>query len=269
MPYVTRDSVRTHYVMAGEGPAFVFLHPLPFDHTVYRYQLAHFSTWFRCIAIDFRGFGRSDAVTTKYGLGDLCDDVLAVCAAEDVKEAVLLGTSIGSKAVLQLGLDRPDLFKAVIAVGAGNKPAKDHGRRIEAYRTEGRDGFHPKHLASVVTNEFAASPLGAHLLGTMLERGRALGMTGEAMARSVGAAHDRDLRPRLPSMSVPLLVINGEHDNSRPGGTETAKLVPSARHEILADRGHACCLEDPAGFDALVIDFLTQHAMMPKTASPA
>ena len=263
MPFVVRDSVRIHYETAGEGPALVFLHALPFDHTLYLYQIAHFSTRFRCIAIDFRGFGQTDAVTTPYGLSDLCDDAIAVCAAEKVKGAIVLGTSIGSKAALLLGLDRPDLFKAVIAVGAGNKPAPASAGRIEAYRKTGRDGFHPKHLASVVSGKFAASPLGRYFLDAMAERGRVLGMTGEAMARTVAAAHDRDLRPRLPGLTVPLLVVNGEFDNSREGGTETARLVPHARHEILTDTGHACCLEDPARFDAVVTRFLADIGRLP------
>jgi pimeloyl-ACP methyl ester carboxylesterase len=29
-----------------------------------------------------------------------------------------------------------------------------------------------------------------------------------------------------------------------------------ANHKILPGTGHACCIEDPAGFDRLVIDFL-------------
>jgi pimeloyl-ACP methyl ester carboxylesterase len=32
---------------------------------------------------------------------------------------------------------------------------------------------------------------------------------------------------------------------------------------MLPGTGHACCIEDPAGFDALVIDFLRAHALMP------
>lgn len=262
MPFSLRAGVRTYYETAGEGPALVFLHALPFDHTLYLYQMAHFSTWFRVIGIDFRGFGRSDAVTEPYGLSDLCDDAFAVCAKEGVSKAIVLGTSIGSKAALLLGLDRPDLVRAVIAVGAGNKPSPAALDRMKAYRTEGRDGFHPKHLRGVVSDAFAATPRGKYLLAAMLERGRALGMKGEAMARSVEAAHDRDLRPRLPGMSVPTLVINGEHDTSLSGGTETAKLVPGARHEIIKDAGHACCLEDPATFDRLILDFLRKAGLL-------
>jgi pimeloyl-ACP methyl ester carboxylesterase len=40
-------------------------------------------------------------------------------------------------------------------------------------------------------------------------------------------------------------------------------LIPGAVHRILPKTGHACNIEDPAGFDALVIDFLRAHHLMP------
>jgi pimeloyl-ACP methyl ester carboxylesterase len=42
--------------------------------------------------------------------------------------------------------------------------------------------------------------------------------------------------------------------------------VPGAEHKILKGTGHACCIEDPAGFDALVIDFLRSRGLMPSIA---
>jgi len=59
------------------------------------------------------------------------------------------------------------------------------------------------------------------------------------------------------------LVINGEYDNSLAGGQKTASLIPGAVHKILPNTGHACNLEDPAGFDALVRDFLRANDLMP------
>ena len=65
-------------------------------------------------------------------------------------------------------------------------------------------------------------------------------------------------------MKPPVLVINGETDYSRPGGERTAKLIPKAIHRVLPDTGHACCLEDPAGFDAFVLEFLRERNLLPE-----
>ena len=69
---------------------------------------------------------------------------------------------------------------------------------------------------------------------------------------------------RLDEMKVPTLVINGEFDRSLSAGQRTASLIPGAMHKILPGAGHACCIEDPAGFDRLVIDFLQSRGLMPE-----
>jgi hypothetical protein len=40
-------------------------------------------------------------------------------------------------------------------------------------------------------------------------------------------------------------------------------MIPGALHRILPGTGHACCIEDPAGFDALVETFLAEQELMP------
>jgi hypothetical protein len=34
-------------------------------------------------------------------------------------------------------------------------------------------------------------------------------------------------------------------------------------HNVLPNTGHACNIEDPAGFDALVVEFLQVRGLMP------
>jgi pimeloyl-ACP methyl ester carboxylesterase len=68
-----------------------------------------------------------------------------------------------------------------------------------------------------------------------------------------------DTTDRLPTMWVPTLVINGEFDQSLTMGKLTASRVPGAVHKVLSGTGYACCLDDPSGFDALVIEFLAER----------
>ena len=60
MPYSTSNGVKIYYEVSGEGFPFVMIHANPFDHNLWMYQIAHFSTHFKVIAIDIRGYGRSD-----------------------------------------------------------------------------------------------------------------------------------------------------------------------------------------------------------------
>jgi len=260
MPLSRANGVDIWYEVTGEGPAFVFIHANPFDHDLWMYQAAHFSTWFKVVGIDIRGYGRSEKVTTAFSLKDMCNDVIGVMQDVGVARAICGGCSVGSGIAILLGLDHPDRFDALILVGGNSGSSPRYQKRIEGYRNDLAD-YHLKHMGELVHPQFADSRLGRHLLNQFVEREPRL--RGEAIAQVFMAGNHTDTTARLPSMKVPTLVINGEFDHSLPAGQKTASLVPGAVHEVLPGTGHACCLEDPAGFDSLVIDFLRARELMP------
>ena len=105
MPVSTVNGVESYYETAGQGPPLLLIHALPFDHHLWMYQAARFATWFRTIAVDVRGWGRSGKPHTEFTLRDMCDDVLGVLRQEKVEQAVVMGCSIGSKIALMLACD--------------------------------------------------------------------------------------------------------------------------------------------------------------------
>ncbi len=265
MPYSTSNGLKIYYEVSGEGFPFVMVHANPFDHNLWMYQIAHFSTFFKVIAVDIRGYGRSDKPTSPFSLKDMADDVLGVCRDENVRQAILAGVSVGSGMALLLGLDHPEIFKALILVGGSSGPGGAIEERIHGYTKIGVEKYHIQHLHELVAPEFPSSKLGNYLLHTFVERDPWL--SGESIGQIFRARAGTDMTPRLQSMKVPTLVINGEYDNSLKGGKLTASLVPGALHKILPKTGHACNIEDPAGFDAFVIEFLRGHALMPGSAT--
>jgi 3-oxoadipate enol-lactonase len=260
MLYSRSHGVDIWYEVKGDGPALVLVHANPFDHDLWLYQTAHFSTWFKVIGIDIRGYGRSTKMTTPYSLKDMAEDVVGVMRDAGVARAILGGCSVGSGIAIMLGLEHPELFEAIVLVGGNAGAGTRYQGRIDGYRRSLAD-FHIRHLRDLVAPAFADSRLGRHLLNMWVEREPRL--SGEAIAQVFVAGNHTDNTPRLAELKVPLLVINGEHDNSLAAGRRTASLVPGAVHKILPGTGHACCLEDPAGFDELVIEFLASRNLMP------
>lgn len=260
MPYSTSNGLKIWYEVNGDGPAMIFVHANPFDNTLWTYQIAHFSTWFRVISIDIRGYGRSDKPTTPFTLKDMCDDIVAVMRDSGAERAILCGCSVGSSIALLLGLDHPDLFDAVILVGGNSSASTRYQQRVEGYTTD-LSSYHLTHMRLLVQPEFARSRLGSYLLNRYVERQPRL--NGNAIAQVFKAANSASATDRLGSMRPPTLVINGEFDHSRPAGEETARLIPGAVHKVLPGTNHACCLEDPAGFDELVLDFLEKQKLLP------
>ena len=142
MPYCTRNGVKTYYEVSGEGYPFVLMHANPFDRRLFLYQVAHLSTHFRIINIDLRGYGYSDKPSVPVTVTDLCEDVVAVCHQEGAREAIFAGVSVGGVMGLQLGLDYPELFKALILVGCSSMPGDRYPSRIDGYMKQGVEKFH-------------------------------------------------------------------------------------------------------------------------------
>ena len=159
MPYSRANGLNIYYEVSGEGFPFVLVHANPFDHNLWMYQINHFSTYFKVIAVDIRGYGRSDKPTTEFTLKDMASDILGVCQDEEVKEAILGGCSVGSGIALLLGLDRPEMFKALILVGGGSGGGAHTEERIHAYTKIGIEKYHIRHLENLVAPEFPKTKL--------------------------------------------------------------------------------------------------------------
>jgi pimeloyl-ACP methyl ester carboxylesterase len=261
MPHSHANGVKIWFETAGDGPAMVLIHANPFDHDLWLYQTAHFSTWFKVVTVDIRGYGRSVKMTEPFTLNDMCDDVVGVMADLKIDKAILGGCSVGSGTALLLALDRPDLFDALILVGGNSGTSSRFQKRIHGYRAD-LAAYHGKHIRDLVAPAFSESRLGAHLLGMFTERGPRL--KGDAIAQVFAAGNSTDTTARLPEMKVPTLVINGEYDHSLPAGQRTVSLIPGAEHRVLPGTGHACCIEDPSGFNRIVLDFLRARNMLPE-----
>lgn len=260
MAYSTRNRVKTHYEVSGEGYPLVLMHANPLDRRMFLYQTAHFSTFMKVINIDLRAYGYSDKPAIPVTITDLCEDVVAVCRQEGASEAVFAGVSVGGVMGLQLGLDHPELFKALILVGCSSMPGDRYQSRIDGYMQQGVGKFHIQHLTDLVSKDFPQTKLGRYLLAMHTEMDSRL--SAPAIAEIFNALQNRDLTARLPELKMPVLIMNGEFDNSLKRSKEMSTRIAGAEHHTIPGAGHACCLEDPATFDAHVMEFLHKHGFV-------
>lgn len=260
MPYSTKNGVKTYYEVSGEGFPMVLVHANPFDRRMFLYQVAHFSTYFKVINIDLRGYGYSDKPAIPITMTELSGDVVAVCQQAEAKEAIFAGVSVGGVMGLQLGLDHPEIFKALILVGCSSQPGDRYQSRIDGYMRQGIGEFHIQHLTDLVSKAFPQSKLGKYLLGMHTEMDARL--SAPAIAEIFHALQNRDLTSRLSELKMPVLIINGEFDNSLKRSKEMSTKIAGAEHHVIPGAGHACCLEDPAVFDEIVIRFLRKNGFV-------
>jgi pimeloyl-ACP methyl ester carboxylesterase len=254
MPHASNGDVSIYYEAYGEGRPIVLIHANPFDHRLWLYQIPRFASMFRTIAIDIRGYGRSSKPETPFSLREMADDVLAVCRQEEIDRAIFAGVSVGSGMAMLIGLDNPEMVDALVLVGGSSGGSADPERIINGYSAPDFVPFYAQHLISVVSPAFAQSTLGRWLLDLFLAD--APHLSGRSIAQNFRARNACNMKERLPLMSRPTLVVNGEHDPSLREGRISASLIPGAVHAMIPGAGHACNIEDPAAFDAAVLPFL-------------
>jgi 3-oxoadipate enol-lactonase len=253
MEYASNGNVRIAYDVQGAGPPLVLVHANPFDHRLWMYQVARYSGTFKTVAIDLRGYGESGRPQTPFTLRDMADDVLAAARAADALPAIFMGCSVGANIGLLLGLDNPYLVNGLVLVGGGARMGPRYTDRVEGYLRD-LPGYHREHLQGMFVREFAATPLGSWLLGLFSSRSSTL--SGATIAQIFRALGSSDVSERLGELKAPTLLVNGAFDNALPNSREVAAAVPHARHVIIPDTGHACGLENPVAFDAVVAPFL-------------
>jgi 3-oxoadipate enol-lactonase len=259
MPYSTRDGVRVYYEVYGEGPPLVLVHANPFDHRLWMNQIARFSAFYRIIAVDLRGYGRSDKPEKPFTLSDLTGDVLGVCDQEGVSRAIFAGVSVGSGICMQIGIEHPDKAHALVLVGGSSRGPRNLAELTAGFDGPDLGGYMMTLMRRYVAPGFADTPRGRWALGMFVERVDTL--SARSIAQVFRARGTFDMSGHLAGIRPPVLVINGEHDGSLPAGQETASMIPGARHVVLPNSGHACCIEEPEAFDAAMIEFLDAHGL--------
>jgi 3-oxoadipate enol-lactonase len=125
--FANSDGLRIAYSDVGEGAPIVFLHGVGATKRCWAPQMAVLPQRFRCIALDYRGYGESD-VPPKASLGaDARDpktisraayahDVVAVLDAAGIDAAHLCGCSLGGVVALEFFDAKPARVKSLALV---------------------------------------------------------------------------------------------------------------------------------------------------------
>src|SRR5436309_5767334 len=82
----------------------------------YYKQLPVFGRSYRTIALDYRDVGDSDEVREPYTIKDLAEDTVAVMRALDIRQAHIIGISMGGFIALELALHYPQIVEKLVLV---------------------------------------------------------------------------------------------------------------------------------------------------------
>jgi pimeloyl-ACP methyl ester carboxylesterase len=181
----------------------------------------------------------------------------AALLAETEGALHLVGTSMGGMVALEAARQAPQRVQSLALLATSARPDTpelrqlrtdaiglfEQGRLREVLQANVAFAFHPAHAAALTADYLA-----------MVERAGAMQLIAQNRAVMARA----DLRPSLPAIGCPTLVVCGRDDRLTPPehSQEIADAVPGTQLELLDECGHMLTWEQPARVNALLLDWL-------------
>jgi 2-succinyl-6-hydroxy-2,4-cyclohexadiene-1-carboxylate synthase len=175
---------------------------------------------------------------------------------------VYVGYSLGGRLCLRLALDRPDLVRGLVLIGASPGIADSAGRAGRRVEDEALAGRIEREGVAAFLERWLAGPLFATLPAEAAGRDDRLANTPEGLAsalRRLGTGVQEPLWDRLAILRPPTLLVAGALDAKFAAIARemAAAIGPAARVVLVPGAGHAVHLERPAELAGLVEEFLT------------
>ena len=261
---VTDDGVRIAYSTWGrrEGSPVLLIQGLGMDGRGWALQRGAFGRRHRCIALDNRGTGHSDAPSGPYDLSRMARDAIAVLNGAGIERAHIVGASMGGVIAQIIGVLHPDRVRSLTLACTA---CQHHEWRRELL-AEWADVVSDRGMAGLMDDGMR------WLIGPRLQRrfgvfvnvlARVLVQTKpHAFVAQVDAILDAtdELRFELPKITAPTLVITGSQDTLTPLGDaeELAELITTSRLYVLSGAAHGLMAEAPNAFNDVVLKFLDE-----------
>lgn len=267
MPTATLDGTAIAYTEAGSGPPLVFCHEFAGSMESWEQQIGYFSRRCRAVAYNAKGYPPSAAPPRweEYGWERQVRVLLELLDHVGADRASICGLSMGAYTAAQFALAHPERCAAVVAAGVGTGSAdpaaflRESEERAALLEAQGMAGMEA-YLSGATRIRFREKdPAGwerfAALFRAHSPQGSANTLRGFQGRRPSIYEREAD----LARLDVPLLVICGDEDDPCIEPSLFLKrVVPNCGLAVLPHTGHACNLEEPAAFNAIVAEFLAQ-----------
>ncbi|MGO9452130.1 MAG: alpha/beta fold hydrolase [Candidatus Binataceae bacterium] len=248
MPYVEAgDGTTLFYKDWGAGKPIVFIHSWSANSDMWQYQMTPLvARGTRCIAYDRRGHGRSSQPGRGYDYDTLADDLAVVIEQLDLRNATLVGHSMGGGEIARFlsrhGSSRVDRIVLLaptlpFILQTPDNPGGVPKAVFDQVRAQWSKDF-PKWLADNVRPFF-----GTDASAAMIEW--VFAMSAQCPIKvAIDCNHavtETDFRGELPKITVPTLIIQGDKDVSAPlefTGRRTAELIPGSHLKVYEGAAH-------------------------------
>lgn len=254
----------------GSGRPVVLIHGWPLSGESWATQIpALQDAGFRVIAYDRRGFGRSEKPEGGYDYDTLADDLAGLMVELDLRDAVLVGFSMGGGEVARYvgrhGQDRLAgvVFAAAVTPCLMKSADNPHGPLTPEKAEEKSAGLiadRHAYFDAFTRNFFSVD---GELQVDERQRQAAIDLCLQSnQVAALGCMHafsTTDFRDDLKRISVPALVLHGDSDAVVPfegSGALTHAAIEHSELQLLKHAPHGCNTSHAALFNAALLGFL-------------
>jgi pimeloyl-ACP methyl ester carboxylesterase len=275
-----------------EAPMLMFVHGFSLDMTTWREQWVDLSADHRCVLMDHRGHGASEHPSD----GDLSvrsmgRDIAAVLEhVAPGRRVVVVGHSMGAIAALAMAEVRPDVMESSVAglVLVGTSASELVRGAMGSITDLMRPRLGSLALAAKRVDRLRravlASPtdlrgavvrltqLGPDAPGDVVDHVVRLAerASSEVWIEGLAGLLETDLRDVLSRVTMPALVVVGEHDRVTPpaSGVQLAAALPAGRFVLVEGAGHIAMMEHPVIVDREIRAFVESVAAIAHAPRP-
>ena len=228
------------------APWMVFSNSLSSNITAWDEQVALFAPQFRFLRYDQRGHGGSDAPGAPFTMDALADDLLALLERFAIRNAVLVGVSMGATTVLRCAAREPSRCAGVVACDgmwcSASGTAAIWEERFTVIREQGMQGL----VEPTVTRWFQPEFFSRKPEVVEKVRGMIAETSPEGYIACATALQQYDFRADSPVYPVPVLYAVGAQDGDLPAiMREMHENTPDSRYTVIGQCGHLPNIEQP------------------------
>jgi 3-oxoadipate enol-lactonase len=252
MPDARINGARIWYTETGEGEPIIQIHGAGFGHFNFSTATPILSKSFRCIDFDMRGYGQSERPSQHYTMEVWADDVAGLMDHLGLSLAHIHGTSMGGMVAQQFAAKYPGRTQRLVI---NCSAAKLDYAGVLTFRgwidIAERYGVGSRTLAELIamqalSRSFLDGPNG-HGAVDMIQDILGKCNRVDVFKRACQAMIDMDLRPLLPKITAPTLVIGGDEDVMTPwqqgpngaGQDYLVQYIKGAKKHVIKGSGHS------------------------------
>jgi pimeloyl-ACP methyl ester carboxylesterase len=269
----TGEEIKLSYCDYGRGNPVVLIHGWPLSKEMWEYQLGDLvNAGLRVVKYDRRGFGKSSKPWNGYDYDTFADDLKAVMDELDLRNATLVGFSMGGGEVVRYlnryGTDRVSKIVLISSVtpymvktndnpdGVDESVFADMMEEMKEDRINFLDEFGKKFFGVTLVNKPVSTPL--------LEYYRMLASFASARSTQQAAIafSQTDFRRDVEAVSVPTLIIHGDGDKTVPiknSSDRTSEMIKGSQYLVYDGAPHGLFYTDRERLNMDLINFITSR----------